>query len=177
MLERNQRGQLSQLFELCLDSVEVWEVTRAFQGLSVLDNARFIDDEGGALWHATHDQVFGWKEAVVGDAVSGGDFMVVVAQELKGDTFFLSPDFLSEGIVTTDAKNFGVQIIVGVDAFGDLAELCGADACEGHRHEQKQDVGGADVLAQLEKLRAIGAKGGDGEIRGGSADGECHCDG
>ena len=169
-------SDLSQFFELGLDGGEIGEISRAFQNFGVLDDASFVDDEGGALWHATHDQVFGWQEAVISHAVSGGDLMIVVAEELKGDAFFFSPGFLCKWIVTADADDLGVQGCVGVDALGKLTEFRGADAREGHRDKQKQNVRGADVFGELEQFGAIGTEGGDGKIRGGRANRESHGD-
>lgn len=166
--------KLGQFLQLRLDGGEVWQVTGAFQDFGVLNHAGLVNDEGGTLWHAAHDQVFGWQEALISDAVGFSDLVIVVAEELQRDALFFSPGLLCEGIITADADDFGIQGGVGIDAFRKFAELSGASAGEGHRHEQKKNVGSADVFGQLEKLRAIGAEGGDGEIRGGRADRECH---
>ncbi len=165
---------LGEFGEAGLDCVEVGELSGGVVGLGVLDDTGFVDDEGGALWHASHDEVFVREEGGVGDVVSCSDVVIVVAKEFEGDAFFFGPGFLSEGIVTADPDDGGVEFFVFVDAFGDLTELGGADAGEGHRDEEEEDVGGAEVFGEFEELGASGSEGGEGEVRGGGADGECH---
>ena len=165
---------LGEFGEAGLDGVEVGELSGGVVGLGVLDDTGFVDDEGGALWHSSHDEVVVWEEGGVGDVVSGGDVVIVIAEELEGDAFFFGPGFLSEGIVTADPDDGGVEFFVFVDALGDLAEFGGADAGEGHRDEEEEDAGGTEVFGEFEELGASGSEGGEGEVRGGGADGECH---
>lgn len=106
---------LGEFGEAGFDGVEVGELSRGVVGLGVLDDAGFVDDEGGALGDAAHDEVFVWEEGSVGDVVGGGDVVVVIAEEFEGNTFFFGPGFLSEGVVTADADDGGVEIFVIVD--------------------------------------------------------------
>ena len=55
-----------------------------------------------------------------------------------------------------------------------LAELRGAAAGEGHRHEEQHDVGFSDEIAQGDQLGAIGGFADEGEIRGFVADFDGH---
>lgn len=165
---------LGEFGEAGLDCVEVGELSGGVVGLGVLDDTGFVDDEGGALWHASHDEVFVREEGGVGDVVCGSDVVIVIAEEFEGDAFFFGPGLLSEGIVTADSDDGGVEFFVFVDALGDLAELGGADAGEGHRDEEEEEVGGAEVFGEFEELGASGSEGREGEVRGGGADGECH---
>ena len=107
---------LGEFGEAGLDCVEVGELSGGVVGLGVLDDTGFVDDEGGALWHASHDEVFVGEEGGVADVVSGGDVVIVIAEESAGDAFFLGPGFLRDAIVTAASAAGGVELCVSVDA-------------------------------------------------------------
>lgn len=70
---------LGELGEAGLDGVEVRELSGGVVGLGILNDTGFVDDERGAFWHSAHDEVFVRKEGGVGDAVGGGDMVIVIA--------------------------------------------------------------------------------------------------
>ncbi len=118
------------------EGIEVGEIFGVIFDIGEADDALFIDEEGGAFGDAAHDEVGFGEELVVGDAVGFGGGVFVVAEEGDGDAFFLCPSVLGEGVVTGDAEDFRVEILVFVDAGGDVAEFRGADAGEGHGDEE-----------------------------------------
>ena len=83
----------------------------------VADDAFLIDHEGGALGDAAHDEVRFGEELLVSDTVGLGDVVFVVAEELDGDAFLLRPSRLRERVVAGDPDHFGVEVVVGGDAF------------------------------------------------------------
>ena len=54
--------------------------------MGVLDDAISIDEEGGALGDASHNEVLLGEELIVSDAVSFGGFVIVVGEKLEGIT-------------------------------------------------------------------------------------------
>jgi hypothetical protein len=98
----------------------------------------------------------------------------VIAEQRDGDAFFFRPGGLGERVVAGNAEHLGVERLVIRNAGGNIAELGGADAGEGHRHEQQHDVGFSDEVAQFHELRALGGFGDEGEIRGLVADFDGH---
>jgi hypothetical protein len=112
-----------------------------FFDIGEADDALFIDEEGGAFGDAAHNEVGFREELVVGDAVGLGGGVFVVAEEGDGDAFFLCPSVLGEGVVAGDAEDFSVEILVFMNAVGDVAEFGGAYAGEGHGNEEEDDIG------------------------------------
>ncbi|MEN9974333.1 MAG: hypothetical protein RLZZ282_339 [Verrucomicrobiota bacterium] len=142
--------------------------------LGVLDDARFVDDEGGAFGDATHDEISGREELIVSHAIGIGDMMFVVAEQGDGDAFLFRPCGLGEGIIAGDAEHGGIERLVISKAGRDFAELGGANAGEGHGHKQEHNVGFPDQLAQCHELWPIGGFGDEGEIRGEIANFKVH---
>jgi hypothetical protein len=134
--------------------------------LGILDDAISIDEEGGALGDAPHNEVLLGEELIVSDAVSFGGFVIVVGEKLEGDALFLSPRGLCKGIVAGDSENRAVEVRVGTEARRDLAELSRAHACVGHRDEEEEDVLLTDLLGKFNYFRAAFAEADEGEIRG-----------
>lgn len=160
-----------------LDGSEVGEVAWVFEDLGVLDDAGFIDDEGGAFGDTCLAEIFVREEAVVGDAVGRGGGVVVVAEEGEGDVFFFGPCLLGEGVVAGDGEDAGVEGGEFVEAAGDFAEFLGADAGEGHGDEEEDDGGFAGVFGERDVFGAVGAEGGEFEVWGWGTCGESHGDG
>ena len=104
------------------------------------------------------------EKAVIGDAVSRRDFVVVVAEQRSGDLLFLRPCFLGEGIVAADAEDDGVEAGVIGESLRNRAQFLGADARECHRHEEQNDVGLAGILGQRHKFDAVGMFAGEREV-------------
>lgn len=173
-LEKIFGEKLSQTFEGLLDSVEVRHVLGMLLGFGILDDAFFIDDEGRALRHATHDEVGVGEEAFVSHVVGRSSLVLVVGEEGQLDAFLLGPLRLRERVVAGDADHGGVELGVFVELVGDGAELGGAASGEGHGNEEKDDVGLPDVLGKSEEFRAFRAFGDEGEIGGFSSSCKCH---
>ena len=163
---RTWNGCLGKLSELGLDGAKVGEVAGGVVDLGELDDAIFINEEGGALGNAPHDEVLLGEELIVSDTVSFGDFVIVVGEQLEGDALFLSPRGLCEGIVAGDSENLAVEVGVSTDPRGDLAELSRAHACVGHRDEEEEDVLLAELLGEFDYFRAAFAEADEGKIRG-----------
>lgn len=171
MLRDRLISSLAEFGDFGFDGGEVGDGAGAVVRLGVLDDAIGIDDEGGAFGDAGLAEVFLGQEGVVGDVVGFGDAVVVVAEEGDFDVLFFSPGLLSEGVVAADGEDAGVEGGEVIEAAGDFAELFGADAGEGHGHEEKD---GLLAGAEGDVFRAGGADGGEFEIGGFGADGECH---
>ena len=145
--------------------------------MGVLDEAGLIDEEGGTLWHATHDEVFFGEELVVGDAVGFGSLVVVVGEELKGDAFFFGPSGVGEGVVAGDAEDLAVEVGVGSESGGDFAEFFGALPGEGHGDEEEEDVLLAGLFGEFDNFGTAFAEGDEGKIRGLIANFDAHIEG
>lgn len=133
-------GWLGEFAELCLDGVEVRKVAGIVARLGVLDDAFFVDDEGRTLGDSAHGQVLLGVERVVGNVVVLGHVVLVVAEHGEIDAFFLGPSGLGERVVSADTDDRGLEAFVGFEALSDGAEFVGADAGEGHRDEEQEDV-------------------------------------
>lgn len=137
-----------------------------FVDFGVLDHAGLVDDEGGTFGDAAHDEIGFGEELLIGDAVGFGDLMFVIAEQRDGDAFLCGPSGLGEWVVAGNAKNDGVERLVVFDAGGDFAEFGGANAGEGHGHKEKDDIGFADELAQLNEFGPNRSLGDESEVWG-----------
>jgi hypothetical protein len=164
------------LAKLRFDRVEVRKIAGAVAALGILNDAVFVDDEGGTLRDATHVEIFLREEAVVGNVIGFGDFVLVVTEEVDPDALFLFPVLLGERIVAADAEDLRVEVgILGKFACNGT-ELGRADAGEGHGDKKEKNAAFAELLAELDDFRAFGSKGGEFKIWGGGAYSECHGD-
>ena len=160
--------------ELCLDGLEVGEIAGAIVDLGVLHDSGFIDEEGGALGHATHDQVFLGEKLIVSNAVGVSRLVVIVRKEFQGNALLLGPSHLREGIVAGDAVDLAVEVGVGSESCGDLTKFLGADAGEGHRDKEKQDVLLSGLLGKGDYFGTTFAESDEGKIRGLIANFDAH---
>lgn len=168
---------LRKLGELGLDGHEVGEVTGAVIDLGELHEAGFVDEEGGALGHSSHDKVFLGEELIVGDAIGFGGLVVIVRKKLEGDSFFLSPGGLRKGIISGDAVDLAVEVGVGSESGGNFAKFLGADAGEGHGDEEKEDVLLSGLLGKSDYFGTAFAESDEGKIRGLIANFDAHTGG
>ena len=137
-----------------------------FLHIGEADYAFLVDDKGRAFRHPAHDEVGLGEKLLVSDAVCLGGGVLVIAEERDGDAFLLGPSGLGEGVIAGDREDLRVEILVGADAGGNVAQLGGANAGEGHGDEEKDDVGFADLVAEFHELRAVGGFGDEGEVWG-----------
>ena len=157
---------LRKVFESLFDFVEVGEILGVVLDFGILNDAFFIDDEGRAFGDSAHDEVRFRKKLFVSDTVSFCDFVLVVGEEGEGNALFLSPNSLSEGIISRDTDYNGVEAIVFREFFGDCAKLVSADASKGHGNKEEDDVFFANFFREGEEFGAFRAFGDEGEIRG-----------
>ena len=113
----------------------------------MLDDAVFVDDEGGTgADGAQPDQVR--QEG----AVLFADFLVQVAEERELDVLLFGPGFLGEGRIYADAVDGRVQLLVGGETGGDVAHLLGADAGEGEGKEEQNGLFLSKVVGKFDVL-------------------------
>ena len=139
-----------------------------------MDDAGFIDEEGGALGHAAHDEVLLREKLIVGDSVGRCGFVVVVGEEFERDVFFLGPSGLCEGVIAGNAENFAVQGGVGFESGGNGAEFLGANTSEGHGDKEKEDVLLAGLFGKGDNFGTTFAECDEGKIRGLIANFDAH---
>src|SRR6266568_7846540 len=144
-----------QFFQLRLDFLEIWQLSRVVIALGVLDHPVLVDDERRALGHAAHAEIHLRQERVVHHAILLRDLMFVVTQERHCDLLFLRPCFLRKRIVPANSINGSVQIFIIIQARADLAHFRGACARERHRKEKQQCVSFPEILAKPDLFRPV----------------------
>lgn len=166
---------LLNLRQFCLDGGEVRELLGIFIRLGILNDAGTVDQECRAFGHSAKAESDLGKEALVGDAVSLCNMMLVIAQQGNGDPFLGRPGCLSKGVVPADPINGAIKGIVGTDALADFTELSGASSREGQRHKEEQDVFLSYFCGKSHLFRPFGSDGGECEVRSLCADGNHGC--
>lgn len=128
-------AQLRQCLKFRLHRFEIWQILRGRGLFGVVDDSVLVDDKSG-----TGGGVANAGEAGEDHIIGLGGFLVEVAYKRDTDLFFLRPGFLREWTVHANADDFGVQIAIGAQTCGDVAEFLCADAGEGEWEEQKDGV-------------------------------------
>lgn len=152
------------------DGGEVRKFFGIVAGFRVLDDAFLINNEGRAFGDAAHGESDLGEKGVVGDLVESGDGVFVIAEERDFDAFFGGPGLLRKGVVSTDAKDAGIEIFVLGEALGHIAKFGGANPGEGHGEEEQKNGALGNFRRKIdlgESVRSFGCK---GEVRRGGSD-------
>src|SRR4029077_19435889 len=107
---------LSTSFQFCefrFDLLEGRQCARVIVAFRILNYAIPIDDKHCAFRDATHPEIHLRQKRVVGDAISPGDVVLIVAEERDRDLFLLGPRFLGERIIAANSINSRVETAVG----------------------------------------------------------------
>src|ERR1700694_4889518 len=151
--------------QFCLHFVEVRQCARVGVALGILNHAAAIHDKHRALWHAAHSKISFRKKRIVGNVVGLRHFVLVIAQQRRGDLFLFRPCFLGKRIVTADSINIRVERAIRCEVQAHTAHFHRAGTGKSHWEKKQERVFLAEVVAQFYLLRTVLGLGHQGEVR------------